>query len=348
MESRLQAALERQLAETHRAMPCLGVNAALIDGRHGTWTGAAGWREMGSDTPMSDGARFYVYSITKTFVAARLLQFGIELDCALSAYWPETALPEGVTIRRLLNHTAGVPSYTDSPDYAPATRRRPGQPWPVEEVMERCCRGPLDFPSGEGWHYSNTGYMLLARLLERLSGTSLAATIAEGILRPLKLHETYVAEGVDDGRLTPGYTRELDEDERMMDVMPVYHPGWCLTGLIASTAMETARFYAGLMGGEVLDPAQLTAMATPVPIGRDAGPFFRRPSYGLGLMIDPEWGHGGLFGHGGGGPGATSWAMHLPDFHGRPVTVVTLCNTSMGGNPIYLAKDLLRVLATEG
>lgn len=348
MDNRLEMALGRQLAQSHRFLPCLGVNAAIIDGRHGTWSGAAGWRESGRDTPMPDGARFYVYSLTKTFVAARLLQLNIDLDCPLSVHMAEPSLPEGVTVRRLLNHTAGVPSYTDLPDYAPATRREPGHPWSVEEVMDRCCRGKLDFPPGQGWHYSNTGYMLLARLLEHLSGASLATTIVQGILRPLALHETCVAEDVDNGRLTPGYTRELDGDDRMMNVMPLYHPGWCLTGLIASTALEAARFYSALMGGEVLAPAQLATMTTPVSIGKNAGPFFRRPCYGLGLMIDPDWGHGGQFGHGGDGPGANAWVMHLPVFHGRPVTVAILCNTSMGGHPFWLAKDLLRVLAAEG
>jgi len=99
------------------------------------------------------------------------------------------------------------------------------------------------------------------------------------------------------------------------------------------------------MSGGLLNPEQLTAMTAPVSTGGGAGWFFQNPSYGLGLMIDPDWGHGGLFGHGGDGPGANTWAMHLPNFHGRKVTLVAFCNTTMGGHPLYLVKDLLRVLA---
>lgn len=349
MDEHLQAALTERLHRSHRFMPCLGVNAAIIDGRHGTWTAAAGWRESGGEAPMPDGARFYIYSVTKTFIAARLLQLGIDIDRPYSAYHAIPALPDEVTVRRLLNHTAGIPSYTDLPDYRPATRRSPGQPWSTLSVLERCCRGRLDFTPGQGWHYSNTGYMLLALLLEKLSGLSLAATLAEGLMHPLALRDTHVAEDVDHGGcLTPSYSRDLNEDERMADVRAVYHPGWCLTGLIASTALDTTRFLDALMAGKVVPAAQLAAMTTSVSIGMDSGPFFRRPSYGLGLMIDPDWGHGGLFGHGGDGPGTNAWAMHLPDFHGRPLTMTILCNTSMGGHPFHLAKDLLGTLASNG
>ena len=61
-------------------------------------------------------------------------------------------------------------------------------------------------------------------------------------------------------------------------------------------------------------------------------------------MIDPEWGFGGLYGHGGDGPGYNTWAMYLPDFHGRRLTLAVFCNTSLASHPFYLVKDLLRVL----
>jgi D-alanyl-D-alanine carboxypeptidase len=238
-----------------------------------------------------------------------------------------------------------VPSYTALPDYLTATRDSPGQPWSRDEVIRRCCGGKLDFPPGEGWHYSNTGYMLLAQLIETIAGVTLSTAIADGILTPLGLDRTYVAEAVDQGLVTPGYARQLDPEERMVDVMPIYHPGWCLTGLMVSTVGDVARCFEILMSGGLLNPEQLTAMTAPVSTGGGAGWFFQNPSYGLGLMIDPDWGHGGLFGHGGDGPGANTWAMHLPNFHGRKVTLVAFCNTTMGGHPLYLVKDLLRVLA---
>jgi D-alanyl-D-alanine carboxypeptidase len=346
MDHQLTRALQHQLERSQKFAPCLGCNVAIIDGLHGSWSGAAGYREIEAGEPMPTDACFYIYSITKTFVAARLLQLDIDLDCPISAFLKEPALPEGVTVRRLLNHTSGVPSYTDLPEYLPATCQSPGQPWSPDEVIRRCFgERPLDFPPGEGWHYSNTGYMLLAQLVTTVVGAPLKAAIANGILVPLALDKTYVADSVDNLVVTPGYTRQLSPDEHMIDVMPIYHPGWCLTGLLVSTVTDVARFLELLMSDRLLNATQLKAMTTPVATGGGAGPFFRNPSYGLGLMIDPDWGHGGLFGHGGDGPGANTWAMHLPDFQGRPLTLVAFCNTTMGGHPFYLVKDLLRVLA---
>jgi D-alanyl-D-alanine carboxypeptidase len=350
MDQQLSLALQHQYDRWQKFAPCLGSNVAILDGEHGSWSAATGYQEIKTCAPMPAGASFYIYSITKTFVAARVLQLDIELDRPISAYLKGlglegSRLPEGVTVRRLLNHTAGVPSYTALPDYLTATRDSPGQPWSRDEVIRRCCGGKLDFPPGDGWHYSNTGYMLLAQLIETIAGVTLSTAIADGILTPLGLDRTYVAEAVDQGLVTPGYARQLDPEERMVDVMPIYHPGWCLTGLMVSTVGDVARCFEILMSGGLLNPEQLTAMTAPVSTGGGAGWFFQNPSYGLGLMIDPDWGHGGLFGHGGDGPGANTWAMHLPNFHGRKVTLVAFCNTTMGGHPLYLVKDLLRVLA---
>ena len=172
MDQTLAQTLQRQLERWQRFAPCLGVNVAVADGRRGVWSGAAGGRDIESDAPMPADALFYIYSITKTFVAAWLLRSGIDLDRPIAATLENLAVPDGVTVRRLLNHTAGVPSYTDLPDYLPAVRRDPGRPWSREEVTRRCCAGPLDFPPGEGWHYSNTGYLLLARLIETIAGAS--------------------------------------------------------------------------------------------------------------------------------------------------------------------------------
>lgn len=80
-------------------------------------------------------------------------------------------------------------------------------------------------------------------------------------------------------------------------------------------------------------------------MGKDNGPFYSgREGYGLGLMIDPGWEHGGLYGHGGDGPGYNTWAMHLPDFHGRRLSLAVFCNSSFAPHAFHLVNDLIRVL----
>src|SRR5258707_6237483 len=105
MDNKLAQALQHQLDRWQKFAPCLGSNVAIIDGRHGRWSGAAGYRDIETTAPMPAGARFYIYSITKIFVAARLLQLDIDLDRPISAYLKGLVLREAVTVRRLLNHT---------------------------------------------------------------------------------------------------------------------------------------------------------------------------------------------------------------------------------------------------
>jgi D-alanyl-D-alanine carboxypeptidase len=155
----------------------------------------------------------------------------------------------------------------------------------------------------------------------------------------------FVAEEIDRGRLVPGYCCYLNDAEAMENVIPFYHPGWCKTGLVISSTEEVAQFYRALFGGRLISESSLAAMTSWVPVSI-GGPnnFFKRPGNGLGLMIDLDWGCGGLYGHGGDGPGYNTWAMHLPDFHGRCLTLAVFCNTSLSSHPFDLVKNLLEVL----
>lgn len=402
MDGTLRAALQRTLDRWQRFAPCAGSNVSVVDAALGSWHGASGLADVDAGTPMPRAARCYVYSITKTFIAARVLQLvergALGLDEPLVGRLPECGCAPEVTVRRLLNHTAGVPSYTDLPDYGAAVAASPGEPWSLDPVIERCCRAPQDFAPGTGWRYSNTGYALLHRLIETITGASFAENVRAHVAAPLGLDATAAATAVgkstgavvadrtgggsgratagasadtaaivvgkavstdgatgDGRRLTPGYDRELHGSDEPLDIVPLYHPYWCLTGLVASTTEDIARFYARLLAGELISPASLDAMRTAVPCAPDDDgtdhpphPFFRRPAYGLGLMIDERWPHGGLYGHGGDGPGFNTWAMHLPGFHGHALTIVAFCNTSMPGHPFRLCRLLVDALERAG
>ena len=286
----------------------------------------------------------------------RLVESGaLALDEPIARYLPDTGCATAVTVRRLLNHTSGVPSYTDFPDYATAVSASPGAPWSLDAVLERCRGLPEDFAPGEGWHYSNTGYALLHRLIETVGGRPFAEALREEIAGPFGLGDTFAATrpgGGPGGRaLTPGYDRAVLGVDAPRDIVALYHPLWCLTGLVASTAADVARFYAALFAGKLLQPSSLAAMRDGVSCGLESAPspeaFFRRPAYGLGLMLDEGWPHGGFHGHGGDGPGFNAFAMHVPRFEGRALTIVVLCNTSMPGHPLRLCRILLDVLSGD-
>lgn len=349
MKPALKNALQDQLDQSLLFAPCLGINVTIKDEKHGCWTAASGFSEPKTKTPISIDEQFYIYSITKTFTSICILQMAqsqkLSLDEPVTNWLPDLPFPPSVTVRRLLNHTSGVPNYTSLETYMPSVQESPSVPWSYNKLLELTCQqGQLDFEPGSNFKYSNTGYMLLLKVIEAVSGETFASVLQTNIFNPLELHKTYVAQEIDRGALVPGFCRYLNSSGLMENVIPKYHPGWCATGVIISTTSNVVQFYEGIFSGKLIAPEQLDEMCKLVITGQAPSPFFSKPCYGLGVMIDPESVHGEKFGHGGDGPGYNTWVMHLPNFEGRKLTLAVFCNTSMGIHPFSLINDLLYVL----
>jgi len=348
MNSLLKKQLQKQLDESLLFTPCLGVNVTISDEKYGLWTGSSEFLELTKRIPMPTNSQFYIYSITKTFTAVCILQMvqneKLSLEDSIIDWLPNLPLPRSVTIRRLLNHTSGVPNYSIA-TYMPAVAASPSLPWSYHKFLELTCTGKLDFEPGASFNYSNTGYMLLLKLLETISKDTFSNTLRNQIFQPLELQKTYVAQDIDKGTLVPGFCRYLNSNRLIENVIPKYHPGWCATGVIVSTTHEIVQFYENLFSHKLLKLEQLIEMCQYVSIGQNTSPFFNKPGYGLGLMIDLESNYGEQFGHGGDGPGYNTWVMHLPNFQGHKLTMAVFCNTSMGSHPFNLINDLLFVLS---
>ena len=204
-------------------------------------------------------ARYPIYSVTKTAVAAAVLllvrEGAVELD----------------PVRRLLDHTSGVRDYSSLPEYHEAVRRQPGRAWDDDEFLARTAAAGPQFEPGRGWAYSNTGYLLLRRLLDEHGG--LAA-----FLPRLGLADAKVAERMDDLAVAVQAPSALLLDG-VDDVRGVYDPRWVGHRTLLARAEDLLGFWRDLPA-EMLDPR------TFVPIGFEA-PGFVRPCYGLGVMADP-------------------------------------------------------------
>lgn len=324
-----------------------GATLALCSA-NGIVTRSIGWREQARTTRLEPGARFPIYSITKPMIATIVLQLVEAGAFALETPLRDLVGPRGswldpaITVSQTLNHTAGLPDYGGVTAYHDALRANPRQPW-SDDVYLDCARelGPR-FAAGEGWAYSNLGYMLLRLAIETTTGAAFADAVAARIANPLALAQTRVVADRSTMRtLTPGYSTELSEDGEMRDVTEHYHPGWVSHGLVASTAAETARFLFALLGGALLSPASLGAMLTPVRVPIASHPLFREPSYGLGVMIDPAAEGGILVGHGGGGPGFSLGVLGLMSGQGI-VTASGMANSEQGDIGLPLAFRELR------
>jgi D-alanyl-D-alanine carboxypeptidase len=279
-------------------------------------------------------SRFLVMSVTKTLTAVavlRLVETGaLELDGPLSRWLPDFPHATRITLRHLLQHTSGLPDYGPLADYHEAVRRG-DRPWTFDEFLERTNAKDLCFEPGQGWSYSNIGYMVLRRLLETAGNRSFAELITADVCRPLKLNHTAVVETKEQLQgLIPGFSHYLaDKNSPAVDVRNHYDPAWIATGVVTSSASDIVRFYRGLFGGALLSPALLGEMCAIRRVGASHPPFVT-PSYGLGLMADPDCPYGEMYGHNGSGPGYSASAFHFRSSASNvapEVTVAVLSNT---------------------
>jgi D-alanyl-D-alanine carboxypeptidase len=304
---------------------------------------------------MSPAARFPIYSITRTFTAVcalRMAEAGaLELDVPIERWLPELPFAGDVTLRCLLGHTAGVFNYSALPAYHAAVREHPREPWSFEEFVARTCHRPLDFAPGNGWAYSNTGYTLVRRVLELETGLRFGAVVAREIASELGLTSTAALEQLDDMRaVVPGYSAFFSDlgahgdSGALGDVRPIYHPGWCGTGVLASTGPETCRFFEAVFDGTLLSAPRLAEMLDVVRVPGEHPPAVD-PSYGLGVMAVPSSPIGPEYGHGGGGPGFDLHAGHWPATpDGAPrLTVTVFCNGD-GDHALPIAASVARAL----
>ena len=293
-----------------------------------------GLAEAEHDVPATATTMFRIGSITKQFTAAAILraveQNKLALDDDLSKFVPDFPLQgKKVSIRQLLNHSSGIPSYTDiGPEWEKV------QPLELShaQLLALVAGKPFDFEPGAEWRYNNTGYYLLGMVLEKVFGKDYAQVVQDELCRPLHLaHTRYdVSKELIKGR-AQGYG--VDNGARSNDaLLGMSQPG--AAGALLSTGEDLVRWSMELAGGKVVSAANYTLMTTPLvlPNGRDTG-------YGFGLM-QADFAGQRLVHHGGGIHGFNSLLLHVvpADLH------IAVISNSERASADKLAKELARAV----
>ncbi len=134
--------------------------------------------------------KFRLGSITKQFTAMAIMQLQekglLNVDDPITKYFPDYKIAEKITIHHLLSHTSGVHNFTNDPEYMQTMMMAS----PVEKTIARFKDKPLDFAPGEKWNYSNSGYVLLGAIIEKVSGKSYETYLKENIFQPLNMINT--------------------------------------------------------------------------------------------------------------------------------------------------------------
>ena len=289
---------------------------------------------------------YYIYSISKSFTAVAIMKLCEEqggfLDETFSSIFPETLIPHAITVRQLLNHTSGLSDYFSVREYQDAIRSHPDKPWSYERLMEVGLRNTPLFPPGEGWAYSNPAYGLLRELIEQKSKTNYYEFLRKTILDPVGMPNTR-------GFIEPDFDLVLLDGEDTSikgDFRPQYSPGWIATGSLISTASDVARFYDALFAGKIISASSLREMKKTVRVPYPLPPP-NQAAYGLGLMNVRNAPLGEAYGHGGGGPGYTTYARHYPALNGSPFTISLVLNKTLPTTPFDLADEIVRAYIVE-
>jgi D-alanyl-D-alanine carboxypeptidase len=283
-----------------------------------TTTATAGVANAAGD-PITPTTPFRVASITKTFVATMVLQLvdegRVDLDAELSTYLPDTPVGGDVTIHALLSHQSGVPDFTLSPDWQADVPVDPSRWFTDSEIVGYAAAMGPNGPDQGG--YSNTNYVLLGQLVERLDGTDLATALADRVTGPLGLTSTRLATEDEPGidGLAGGWTSgDLDGIPLAGDPDTPYNSvisSGVSAGGVMSTTGDLAAFLTALFAGDLISTEALGQMTT---IG-DSG-------NGLGVFpVTLDSGRWGL-GHNGWGGGYRS-VMAINPINGDVVVVLT-------------------------
>ena len=209
---------------------------------------AAGWHDRKNKIPAYPQALFKIASISKLYVAvavAKLVKDGrLSLDKTLADYFPELVgrveNADEITLRMMVQHRSGIPNFVDHPEYWSKPPKN------KQETLEYALDLPADFEPGKDYGYSNTNYLLLRDLIDKVVGYSNRQYIKEAVLIPLKLNNTF------------GSLHEVDID----DVMSGYYVGveddlkTEYTSLMIATAEDVGVFLRALNDGSVFNEGE--------------------------------------------------------------------------------------------
>ena len=285
--------------------------------------------ETGQAPPMDGEVR--IGSNTKTFVAVVVMQMVQEgrvgLDEPIETYLPGLIRGEGIdgskiTVRQLLQHTSGLPEHTDYYFSSNAAALENIQHYiPARDLLDVALSKPAAFEPGTQWSYSNTNYIVLGMLIERVSQRPVGEQIDQRIIKKLGLSHTYFPAPGDrsiKGTHPQGYHLSVDgelEDITEMD------PAWAwAAGAMVSTPSELNTFFQAVLDGRLLTQASIDEMKKGVDTGSGG------MVYGLGLFGTPLSCGGTSWGHGGGIPGYETHNAVGPD--GTAVTVAVTALSS--------------------
>jgi len=344
----LKTALQLKLDEWHKAGSFPGATLGVVLPSGESFGLAVGFSDRETRTPMRSTDRMPAGSVGKTFAAATALQLikegQIGLDDKIEKYlgheqwFPRLPNAKDITVRQLMNHTSGLVRYEFKEQFTKDLTANPDKAWKPAELVAYLLDEKAPFEAGKGWDYSDTNYIVLGMIIEKVTGRKFYDEANRRLLKPLKLSDTIPQDGPRLKGVVQGYAGPNNPfggtDAMLVNGKFSVNPQFEWTGGgYVSTAHDLARwarmFYEGKAFSPDLLPQVVDGVSAPM-LGRES-------KYGLGAIIrktpaGTSYGHSGFF------PGYMTDMMYYPE---QKIAVAVQVNTSVGRS---LGKPLSRVL----
>jgi D-alanyl-D-alanine carboxypeptidase len=280
-----------------------------------------GVRDVERSSPADEHTRYEIGSITKQFTAAAILQLKeagkIELDAPVATYVPSAPHAREITVRQLLTHTSGLADYTDAPNFdmlaaTPAT---------FDRVLSPIAGKPLGFTPGTAFAYSNTNYLILGRIIERVSGQTWEAYVQQHLFLPAGMRES--ATMAQEDRLADMARGYVYAQGRTAASKPIAESWASSAGGIVSTADDLRRWGEALSSGRIISASDYELLTSPARLTDGSV-----TSYGFGMKVDRFEGQPRIW-HDGNTNGFDGSDQFFPS---QGVRIIVLTNTLAGGS----------------
>lgn len=265
---------------------------------------ALGLADVSSKTPLTTANQFRIGSVTKQFAAVSILQLAeagkLQLDDEIQKYVDFPRKEQPITIRHLLTHTSGIPNFTDGPHYTPEAYAKDID---LKSLITLFADLPLEFAPGSQWSYSNSGYLLLSAIIEKVSGQTWSDYANEHLFAPAGMGHTTASLVQGSPAEAHGYAQAESGWQPALPISMTWPLG---AGNIRSTVGDLWKWNASVFAGKLVPVERLAQAHQPVTLADGT-----TNPYGFGWGFENVQGSRTIE-HNGGIDGFVSASLYLP------------------------------------
>ncbi|MFI6154422.1 serine hydrolase domain-containing protein [Kitasatospora sp. NPDC051170] len=333
--ARLDTAIKQTMSQV--GVPGVIVGLTTPDGSYQRSFGVA---DKTSGTPMSPDLYMRIGSVTKTMTATAVLQLvdqgKVGLDDPISKYVQGVPGGDKISVRDLGDMRSGLYSYTFDTDFQKAFFSDPSRPFTPDQLLAYAFKHPANFPPGTQYEYSNTNFVLLGVLVEKLTGKTLSDVLGQQVFAPAGMAKTSLP--ADAAFPTPhahGYTNQTLNGD--VQDSTDWNPSWGWAAGAAISTLSDLHTWAKVLatGDPLIKPATQAERLKYRGVGTpDLG-------YGFGIFTTHGW-----VGHNGSLPGYQSVVMYLPEAKASMVVMLNTDISHEGSEPsTFLARAITQVFS---